>query len=276
MSENMRGRVVIANNWLLEPCGACSLLVLTWMHQLETLLIVLHENQWKDTLFQGSLELFSPSVNPSVKRRALGSRLGVLPIRYLKSSFLCARLNGTFHDRWSKGTKTPGFAISIPELFSFARRYKIRGSASTEFPITKWNVRVDNNSYKITPRYSFLLRTSFFTQSSHRPPFCYEAAQSKIHMMGYSTTKHLLRLFFWSLPAFTTNPLYQLWQRSPTWHELSVLFVVKTTSWVTRPGSSMSMFDKNPYLQIYSKIKSTTNSKRVSFKSLSSHCLTHT
>ena len=51
--------------------GACSLLVLTWMHQLETILIVVHENQWEDTLVQGSPELFSPSV----KRRALGSRL---------------------------------------------------------------------------------------------------------------------------------------------------------------------------------------------------------
>ena len=64
-------RAPIAKNWLFEPYGACSLLVLTSMHLLETLLIVLHENQWEDTLFQGSPELFSPSV----KRRALGSRL---------------------------------------------------------------------------------------------------------------------------------------------------------------------------------------------------------
>ena len=41
------------------------------MHQLETLLIFPHENQWEDTLFQGSSELFSASV----KRWALGSRL---------------------------------------------------------------------------------------------------------------------------------------------------------------------------------------------------------
>ena len=67
----MRRRVLTAKNWLFEPYGTCSLLVLTWMHQLETLFIVLHENQWEDTLFQGSPELFSPSV----KRRALGSRL---------------------------------------------------------------------------------------------------------------------------------------------------------------------------------------------------------
>ena len=71
MQENMRRRVLIAKNRLLEPYGACSLLVLAWMHQLETLLFVLHENQWEDTLFQGSPELFSRSV----KRRALGSRL---------------------------------------------------------------------------------------------------------------------------------------------------------------------------------------------------------
>ena len=71
MQENMRRRVLIAKNRLLEPYGACSLLVLAWMYQLETLLIVLHENQWEDTLFQGSPELFSRSV----KRRALGSRL---------------------------------------------------------------------------------------------------------------------------------------------------------------------------------------------------------
>ena len=67
----MRHRAPIAKNWLFEPYGACSLLELTWMHQLETLLIVLHENQWEDTLFQGSPEL----VSPSVKKRALGSRL---------------------------------------------------------------------------------------------------------------------------------------------------------------------------------------------------------
>ena len=67
----MRLRVLVAKNWLFEPYGACSLLVLTWMHQLETLLIVRHENQWEDSLLQGSPELFSPSV----KRRALGSRL---------------------------------------------------------------------------------------------------------------------------------------------------------------------------------------------------------
>ena len=30
------------------------------MHQLETLLFVFHENQWEDTLIQGSPELFSP------------------------------------------------------------------------------------------------------------------------------------------------------------------------------------------------------------------------
>ena len=71
MQENMRRRVLIAKNRLLEPYGACSLLVLAWMHQLKTLLIVLHENQWEDTLFQGSPGLFSRSV----KRRALGSRL---------------------------------------------------------------------------------------------------------------------------------------------------------------------------------------------------------
>ena len=68
---NMRRSVLIAKNWLFEPYRACSLLVLTRMHQSETLFIVLHENQWEDTLFQGSPELFSPSV----KRRALGSRL---------------------------------------------------------------------------------------------------------------------------------------------------------------------------------------------------------
>ena len=56
---------------LFEPYGACSLLVITWMHQLETLLSVLHENQWEEPLFQGSPELFSPPV----KKRALGSRL---------------------------------------------------------------------------------------------------------------------------------------------------------------------------------------------------------
>ena len=67
----MRRRILTAKNWLFEPYGACSLLVLTWMHQLVTLLIVLHEKQWEDTLFQGSPELFSPTV----KRRALGSRL---------------------------------------------------------------------------------------------------------------------------------------------------------------------------------------------------------
>ena len=72
MEENMRRRILIAKNWLFEPYGACSLLVLTWMHQSETLLIVLHENQWEDPLFQDSPEPFSPSV----KRRALGSRLG--------------------------------------------------------------------------------------------------------------------------------------------------------------------------------------------------------
>ena len=60
-----------AKNLLFEPYGGCSLLMLTWMHQLEVLLIVLHENQWEDTLFQGSPELFSPSV----KRRAPGSRM---------------------------------------------------------------------------------------------------------------------------------------------------------------------------------------------------------
>ena len=75
MQENMRRRVLIAKNRLLEPYGACSLLVLAWMHQLKTLLIVLHENQWEDTLFQGSPELFSRSV----KRRALGSRLMLTP-----------------------------------------------------------------------------------------------------------------------------------------------------------------------------------------------------
>ena len=41
------------------------------MHQLETLLIVLYENQWEDSLFQGSPEFFSSSV----KIRTLGSRL---------------------------------------------------------------------------------------------------------------------------------------------------------------------------------------------------------
>ena len=71
MSESMRRRVLIAKNWRFESYGACSLLELTWMHQLETLLLVLHEHQWEDTLLQGSPELFSPSV----KRRALGSRL---------------------------------------------------------------------------------------------------------------------------------------------------------------------------------------------------------
>ena len=67
----MRSRVLTAKNWLFELYGACSLLVLTWMHQLETIFIVLHENQWEDTLLPGFPELFSPSV----KRRALGSRL---------------------------------------------------------------------------------------------------------------------------------------------------------------------------------------------------------
>ena len=46
------------------------------MYQLETLLIVLHENQWEDSLFQGSPELFSPSA----KRRALRSRLGLTKV----------------------------------------------------------------------------------------------------------------------------------------------------------------------------------------------------
>ena len=64
----------IVQNWSFEHYGACSLLVLSWMHQLEMLLIVLHENQWEDTLFQGSPELFPPSV----KRRSLGSRLRCL------------------------------------------------------------------------------------------------------------------------------------------------------------------------------------------------------
>ena len=41
----MHSRVLIAKNWLFELNGACSLLVLTWRHQLETLFIVLHENQ---------------------------------------------------------------------------------------------------------------------------------------------------------------------------------------------------------------------------------------
>ena len=67
----MRSRVLIAKIWLFEIYGACSLLVLTWMYQLETLLIVLHENQSEDTLLQGSPEPFSPSV----KGEALGSRL---------------------------------------------------------------------------------------------------------------------------------------------------------------------------------------------------------
>ena len=57
--------------WYLNLTGACSRLVLTWTDQLRTPLIVLHKNQWEDSLFQGSLELFSPSV----KRRALGPRL---------------------------------------------------------------------------------------------------------------------------------------------------------------------------------------------------------
>ena len=70
----MRRRVLKAKNCLFEPYGACSLLVLTQMHQLEMLFIVLLENQWEDTLFQGSPELFSPSV----KRRALESRLGLI------------------------------------------------------------------------------------------------------------------------------------------------------------------------------------------------------
>ena len=48
---------LIANNWLFEPYGAWSLLVLTWMHQSETLVIVLYENQWEDTLYQGFPEL---------------------------------------------------------------------------------------------------------------------------------------------------------------------------------------------------------------------------
>ena len=87
----MRRRVLIAKNLLFEPYSACSLLVVTWMHQLETLLIVLHENQWEDTLFQGSPGLFSPSV----KRRALGSRLGcgllllimIASVRWMKKNF---------------------------------------------------------------------------------------------------------------------------------------------------------------------------------------------
>ena len=41
------------------------------MHQLETLLIVLHENQQEDILFQGFPEIFSPPV----KTGALKSRL---------------------------------------------------------------------------------------------------------------------------------------------------------------------------------------------------------
>ena len=63
MLENLRRRVLIAKNWLFEPFGACSLLVL-----------VLHENQREDILSQGFPELFSPSV----KRRALGSRLATV------------------------------------------------------------------------------------------------------------------------------------------------------------------------------------------------------
>ena len=46
-------RRTCAVGFLFEPYGAFSLIVLTWMHQLETLLIVLHKNQWQDTLFQG-------------------------------------------------------------------------------------------------------------------------------------------------------------------------------------------------------------------------------
>ena len=71
MKENMHCRVLTAKNWLFEPCSACSLLVLTQMHQLQTLLFVFHKNQQENTLFQGSPELFSPSV----KGRALGWRL---------------------------------------------------------------------------------------------------------------------------------------------------------------------------------------------------------
>ena len=94
----MRRWVLIAKNWLFELYGACSLLVLTRMHQLETLFIVLLENQWEDTLFQGSPELFSPSV----KRRALGSRLW-----YAKSA-KCACLSVNWVACGTCYTKTEG------------------------------------------------------------------------------------------------------------------------------------------------------------------------
>ena len=67
VQENMRRRVLMAKNWLFEPYGACPLLVLTWMHQWETLLIVLYENQWEDTLFQGSPVWPDNQVSPSIE-----------------------------------------------------------------------------------------------------------------------------------------------------------------------------------------------------------------
>ena len=42
MREIMRRRVLIVKNWLFEPYGTCSLLVLTLRHKLERLWIVLH------------------------------------------------------------------------------------------------------------------------------------------------------------------------------------------------------------------------------------------
>ena len=96
-------RVLIAKTWQFEPYGACSILVLTWMHQWETLLIVLHENQWQDTWFQGSQELFSLSV----KRRALGSRM--LRIGLLHLPFLCKtiqRANYSINCRFFKVLRT--------------------------------------------------------------------------------------------------------------------------------------------------------------------------
>ena len=68
----MRPRGLIAKTCLFELYGACSPILLTRMHQSETLFIVLHENQREDTLFQGSPELSSPSV--MLKREDLRGR----------------------------------------------------------------------------------------------------------------------------------------------------------------------------------------------------------
>ena len=109
---------IIAKNWLFEPYGACSLLVVTWMHRLETLLIVLYENQWEDTLLQGFPELFSPSV----KRRALKHHV----FSWL-SSLLCITL----------GEKASACIVSISHI-SKSSRPLVWGSCVLSRKQIKW------------------------------------------------------------------------------------------------------------------------------------------